>query len=258
LTSEEESEDAPAFSPDGKQLVFISDRAPPDGGAAVKQVYLLDLGSRQVTRLTSGAAPADTPTWTPDGKHVLYFLRTSDAATAGLHSMNPDGSGDRFVHVASGEAGGFVGGKLLTNAPCPEQGLIIATLALLDPNAATGTGCQVNLGADALFIQPTAFPPPNGGAFAFLWSCGPQIGLYATSLGSAQDCSPSNPHLSLDSDGSLTDPAAGPDGMVVAASLMTNGLVTAKLGAQGVHPLTMPLNPAIDRRPTWAPAGVTF
>ena len=56
----------PVFSPDGSQLVFVSDR---DGGA---DLYLLDLKRGEVRPITSGAH-ADRPVWAPDGRSIVYL-----------------------------------------------------------------------------------------------------------------------------------------------------------------------------------------
>ena len=46
-------------SPDGRTIVFVSDRDGPD------QLYVVDVGSSKVFRLTSGQADKDTPAWRP-------------------------------------------------------------------------------------------------------------------------------------------------------------------------------------------------
>ena len=57
------SDTAPAWSPDGSQIAFISTRA------GNWEIYLADVESGQVRRLTNHSAAADVaPTWSPDGK----------------------------------------------------------------------------------------------------------------------------------------------------------------------------------------------
>ena len=56
----------PAFSPDGSLLAFVSDRDRSDGN-----IFILDLGSGDVTRVTSEQRAA-RPVWTPDGQHVIF------------------------------------------------------------------------------------------------------------------------------------------------------------------------------------------
>ncbi len=61
---------APAFSPDGKQLVLTL-----GGRDGNLDIHVLDINSRQVRRLTTNRAIDTEGSWSPDGKHI-YF--TSD------------------------------------------------------------------------------------------------------------------------------------------------------------------------------------
>lgn len=63
---------APAFSPDGRQLVVTLGGV--DGNL---DIYTLDITSRQVRRLTTHRAIDTEGSWSPDGRHI-YF--TSDRA----------------------------------------------------------------------------------------------------------------------------------------------------------------------------------
>jgi len=67
LTSAKASDGRPRFSPEGKQLVFISDRT------GKPQAWLLNLAGgepRQITDLPGGVGAAD---WSPDGKKLLLL-----------------------------------------------------------------------------------------------------------------------------------------------------------------------------------------
>jgi len=63
---------APSFSPDGRKLVITLGGV--DGNL---DIYTLDLGTKQKTRLTTHRAIDTEGTWSPDGRHI-YF--TSDRA----------------------------------------------------------------------------------------------------------------------------------------------------------------------------------
>ncbi|HKZ73910.1 MAG TPA: Tol-Pal system beta propeller repeat protein TolB [Steroidobacteraceae bacterium] len=63
---------APAWSPDGKKLALTL-----GGSAGNLDIYVLDLATQALTRLTEDPAIDTEPAWTPDGK-ALYF--TSDRA----------------------------------------------------------------------------------------------------------------------------------------------------------------------------------
>ena len=66
LTSDAADDANPAFSPDGKSIVFASTRA------GSWDLYLMDLDGRNVTQLTSGPAQDMHPSFSPDGTRVAY------------------------------------------------------------------------------------------------------------------------------------------------------------------------------------------
>jgi len=66
LTMHEKGESAPAFSPDGKQLAFISSR---DGTA---NLYLLPLDGGEARKLTKISTGTADPRWSPDGKWIAF------------------------------------------------------------------------------------------------------------------------------------------------------------------------------------------
>jgi TolB protein len=63
---------APAWSPDGKKLALTL-----GGGSGNPDIYVLDLSSQNLTRVTDDPAIDTEPAWAPDG-HSVYF--TSDRA----------------------------------------------------------------------------------------------------------------------------------------------------------------------------------
>ncbi|MBS0364704.1 MAG: Tol-Pal system beta propeller repeat protein TolB [Proteobacteria bacterium] len=65
---------APAWSPDGRRLALTL-----GGRGGNPDIYVLDLGSQALTRITDDPAIDTEPAWTPDGRS-LYF--TSDRAGA--------------------------------------------------------------------------------------------------------------------------------------------------------------------------------
>ncbi|MDP1890116.1 MAG: prolyl oligopeptidase family serine peptidase [Gemmatimonadaceae bacterium] len=75
LTFTEESESQPRWSPDGKQLAFISSRQGAKGG----QVWLLNIGiggeAEKITDLKGGVSAA---AWSPDGKRLALVVNDFD------------------------------------------------------------------------------------------------------------------------------------------------------------------------------------
>ena len=56
----------PVFSPDGNRVAFVSDRDGSEGN-----IFVLELPTGQITQVTHESW-AGRPTWTPDGKGMVY------------------------------------------------------------------------------------------------------------------------------------------------------------------------------------------
>lgn len=61
-----QSEREPSFSPDGKQVAFVSER----GGDA--DIWIAQPDGTQARQLTRGGSVRSTPMWSPDGRELLY------------------------------------------------------------------------------------------------------------------------------------------------------------------------------------------
>ena len=67
LTSGENQDMQPRWSPDGTQLVFVSTRH-----EMKPQLFLIEVAGGEARRLTSVADGATSPLWSPDGKQLCY------------------------------------------------------------------------------------------------------------------------------------------------------------------------------------------
>ena len=90
LTTSEKSESSPLFSPDGRQISFISSK---DGSA---DLYLMPAGGGEWRKLTNISTGVSDPLWSADGKWILSRWMPPDRA-GGLLLVAPDGSGHRLV-----------------------------------------------------------------------------------------------------------------------------------------------------------------
>ena len=70
-------------SPDGNRVVFS------DAGG---DLWLFDLTTQAVTRLTSTPETESTPSFAPDGKAIVYASRCEDAAGSSIFTRSIDGS----------------------------------------------------------------------------------------------------------------------------------------------------------------------
>ena len=76
----------PAWSPDGKQIAFISDR---DGDL---EIYVMNADGSGQTRLTTDSAVSLGFAWSPDGSRIAF---TSRGRNWDIYVMNADGTGQR-------------------------------------------------------------------------------------------------------------------------------------------------------------------
>jgi len=79
LTFHPAADTAPAWSPDGTRIAFVSNRHPinPDQVGDWWEIYAVDVRSGETVRLTSRNGYATDPAWSPDGRHLAYAFSTS-------------------------------------------------------------------------------------------------------------------------------------------------------------------------------------
>jgi Tol biopolymer transport system component len=79
----------PFWSPDGKQIVFQSDRH--NSMMGDREIYLMDADGTNIKRLTFREESDETPVWSPDGSKILFSSYIT-AENNELFLMNTDGS----------------------------------------------------------------------------------------------------------------------------------------------------------------------
>jgi TolB protein len=86
----------PVFSPDGKQIAFMSGR---DGNT---EIYVMNVDGSNLRRLTNHPLSDGSPTWSPSGSQIAF---TSDrTGKAQIYVMSTDGSNVRRLTVNESEA----------------------------------------------------------------------------------------------------------------------------------------------------------
>ncbi|HEX7297295.1 MAG TPA: hypothetical protein VF251_16205, partial [Pyrinomonadaceae bacterium] len=80
----------PSFSPDGKQIVFVSTRD------ATGEVYSINVDGTNLKRLTFDAGSESHPAFSPDGTQIL-FNSNRENENVDVYVMNVDGSNPRKV-----------------------------------------------------------------------------------------------------------------------------------------------------------------
>src|SRR6185369_1233545 len=75
LTTGSFDEEEPAWSPDGTQIAFVSNRNPDPDRTTDTNIYVMDAKAgatpRQLT--TWSGTDGGRPTWSPDGKFIAYL-----------------------------------------------------------------------------------------------------------------------------------------------------------------------------------------
>ncbi|NJL06671.1 MAG: hypothetical protein HC911_17570 [Chloroflexaceae bacterium] len=75
----------PAWSPDGSQIAFVSNREP-DGWY---RIYVMNADGSNVRAIATGGAPA----WAPDGNRLVYRDWDEEVRNTNIYTINLDGSG---------------------------------------------------------------------------------------------------------------------------------------------------------------------
>jgi Tol biopolymer transport system component len=123
----------PAWSPDGLQIAFVSDRGDADGEAifvmradgkaqrlltdgdghdgspawshggtkiafasqrnGLQKVFIIDLATDEVTQVTTGTGTDGRPTWSPDDQQIAFSR--DEAETSHIYVINVDGTGEQ-------------------------------------------------------------------------------------------------------------------------------------------------------------------
>jgi len=86
------SNDYPAYSPNGREIVFIHTDGVDAKNPGIGQVWVMNADGSHAHALTTDKLPKDqVPNWSPDGSTIVYSRGTSD--NEGIWTMAKDGSG---------------------------------------------------------------------------------------------------------------------------------------------------------------------
>ena len=89
LTNAPSIETAPSFSPDGREIVFESDRS------GRGQIYVMGANGGEARRISTGTGQYGTPVWSPRGDLIAFTKQSKGRFHIGV--MRTDGSEERLL-----------------------------------------------------------------------------------------------------------------------------------------------------------------
>nr|WP_180299384.1 Tol-Pal system beta propeller repeat protein TolB [Bartonella tribocorum] len=89
LTTTSAIDTSASYSPDGKQIVFSSDRS------GKPQIYKMNADGSDIQRISSGEGSYSTPIWSPRGDYIAFTKQLGGQFSIGV--MHPDGQGERIL-----------------------------------------------------------------------------------------------------------------------------------------------------------------
>ncbi len=102
LTNNPSDDRTPSWSPDGKRIVFSSDRDMGKGEAAHNvEIYVMDADGKNQQRLTKNLTEDKDPSWSPDGERIVFRARRpghfigEDGITYEIYVMDADGQNEQ-------------------------------------------------------------------------------------------------------------------------------------------------------------------
>jgi serine/threonine-protein kinase len=101
-----EVDTAPAPSPDGERIAFMSQR---DGNW---EIYMVNSDGSNLQRLTDDPGQDGLPAWSPDGEAIAFV--SSRGGAWGVWAMTPEGEDQQQLFPMEGSPDGFVGSTIAT------------------------------------------------------------------------------------------------------------------------------------------------
>ena len=89
LTSTQAIDTGPCYSPDGRRIVFESDRS------GRQELYVMNADGSNQRQITGGDGRYSTPVWSPRGDLIAFTKQVSGHFLIGV--IQPDGGGERIL-----------------------------------------------------------------------------------------------------------------------------------------------------------------
>lgn len=89
--------DFPSWSPDGSKIAFVSDK----DETGNKDIYVVKVSDKTVTRVTNNAAEDNYPSWSPDGQWIVFASRR--AGNSRIHKITATSASESTAPVILGD-----------------------------------------------------------------------------------------------------------------------------------------------------------
>jgi TolB protein len=118
LTNNTEEERAPAWSPDGKHILFMCRKGSPAEGRVIPtfELCVMNADGTGLRRLTKTGRYL-TPQWSPDGRQIVFHRAVGGPGRFQLFLINADGTGERQLTNPPGMNGFPNWGEVRDRAP---------------------------------------------------------------------------------------------------------------------------------------------
>jgi dipeptidyl aminopeptidase/acylaminoacyl peptidase len=107
LTSEPVDLVQSCWSPDGREIAFCANRRPDPDLSVSMAIWILNLASHQMRKLTPEDGLAQVPSWSPDGQHIAYYYAADQTETSNVSPWIVDAQGNSAPHPATSQSPNF-------------------------------------------------------------------------------------------------------------------------------------------------------
>jgi Tol biopolymer transport system component len=241
MTTSPATEQEPSVSRDGTTLAFSSDA---DG---TFQIYLMPLPAGAVRPLTHHAEGAQQPSWSPDGKQLVFF------SNMGLSIIGSDGQNDHPVVVVNGNG----------NSPAEHAVFAPSGRALLFDSVTQIDQLDLDTGLTSIdysFTTTMEHPSvsPDGRSIAYnAWCDSTGYSIWILPLAPTPDMGPcSGTRVTTPAEGPGRVPSISPDGLIA----FERGTGAARIGIvkPGGAVMDVTHGESDDRNPTWSPVSLVL
>jgi WD40-like Beta Propeller Repeat/Pacifastin inhibitor (LCMII) len=238
LTSALSIEKEPTVAPDGGRIAFTSDRE----GAL--QIYLMDLATKNVTRLTNMFAGADQSRFSRDGQLLAFH------SSASVYVIHPDGTGQTLVATGLDPFNGYFWPDFSAN----DQEVVFDRNNEIDAVRLDGSGLRMVVSNWTTTIRSPSVSP-SGSELAYSVFCDTGLSIWTTPF-STNTTPCGGRRLTPVGEPDARRPAWGP-GDVFAYERVNKATNVASIvllaRASGSLPCSLTPDGADSRNPAWSP-----